>query len=80
MTLGGETISPLNIPAWRDFRLRRRLGELLSGFEATKDAPVYVDNDAKALALAEGWQGAARGERELHRHGGLHRCRWRHRP
>jgi len=65
MTLGGATISPLNIPAWRAFPLRPRLQELLSGFEATKEAPVFVDNDAKALALAEGWQGAARGERNF---------------
>jgi len=55
MAPGGETVSPLNIPAWRDFPLRRRLGELLA-------LPVYIDNDAKALALGEGWVGAARGE------------------
>lgn len=55
MTPGGETVSPLNIPAWRDFPLRSRLsGEL--------GVPVFVDNDAKALARAEGWLGAARGE------------------
>ena len=28
MTRGGETVSPLNIPAWRDFPLRGRLAEL----------------------------------------------------
>lgn len=54
MTRGGETVSPLNIPAWRGFELRRRL------VEAT-GLPVAVDNDAKALALGEGWVGAARG-------------------
>jgi glucokinase len=54
MAPGGETVSPLNIPAWRDFPLRGRLGELLG-------LPVHVDNDAKALALGEGWVGAARG-------------------
>lgn len=52
----GETVSPLNIPQWRRFPLRSRLAEL-SGLE------VHVDNDAKALALGEGWLGAARGER-----------------
>jgi glucokinase len=54
MAPGGETVSPLNIPAWRDFPLRARLGDLLG-------LPVHVDNDAKALALGEGWVGAARG-------------------
>jgi glucokinase len=54
MTAGGERVSPLNIGAWRQFPLRRRLAEVLG-------VPVYVDNDAKALALGEGWRGAARG-------------------
>jgi glucokinase len=54
MTAGGETVSPLNIPAWRDFPLLDRLRSVLG-------VPVHVDNDAKALALAEGWQGTARG-------------------
>lgn len=48
------TVSPLNISAWRDFPLRARLAELTS-------LPVFGDLDAKALALAEGWLGAARG-------------------
>jgi len=47
-------LSPLNIPVWRDFPLRERLAGELS-------LPVFVDNDAKALALAEGWKGAAVG-------------------
>jgi glucokinase len=55
MAPGGETVSPLNIPAWREFPLRGRLAELLG-------LPVYVDNDAKALALGEGWIGAAAGQ------------------
>jgi glucokinase len=54
MTAGGELVSPLNIGAWRQFPLRRRLADALG-------VPVYVDNDAKALALGEGWKGAARG-------------------
>jgi glucokinase len=56
MRNGCELVSPLNIPAWRDFPLRARLAELLG-------LPVAVDNDAKALALGEGWTGAARGVR-----------------
>jgi glucokinase len=53
MSPGGEEVSPLNIPAWRAFPLRRRLGELTA-------LPTFVDNDAKALALGEGWVGAAK--------------------
>jgi glucokinase len=51
---GNETVSPLNIKAWRAFPLRCRLSDLTG-------RPVRVDNDAKALALAEGRWGAARG-------------------
>lgn len=54
MTAGGEQVSPLNIAGWRDFPLRSRLAELTR-------LPVFIDNDAKALALAEGWLGAAAG-------------------
>jgi len=50
----GERVSPLNIPAWRAFPLRSRLAEHL-------ELRVDVDNDAKALALGEGWCGAAAG-------------------
>jgi glucokinase len=56
MSPGGELVSPLNIPTWRDFPLRARLAALT-------DVPTFVDNDAKALALGEGWTGAAAGER-----------------
>lgn len=54
MSRDGSTVSPLNIPAWRGFPLRKRIESLTA-------LPVWVDNDAKALALAEGWRGAARG-------------------
>jgi glucokinase len=53
MRAGG--VSPLNIPAWRDFPLQARLTAHLG-------CAVRVDNDAKALALGEGWIGAAAGE------------------
>jgi glucokinase len=58
MTPGGDTVSPLNIPAWRGFPLRARLSDALG-------VPVFVDNDAKALALGEGWVGAAAGVRDF---------------
>ena len=48
-----QLVSPLNIPEWRDYPLRRKL-------EDDIQIPTYVDNDAKALALAEGWVGTAK--------------------
>lgn len=54
MRRDGERISPLNIAVWRDFPLRSRLAAL-TGLDT------FVDNDAKALALAEGWLGSAAG-------------------
>jgi glucokinase len=58
MAAGGATVSPLNIEGWRGFPLRDRLALLTA-------VPTFVDNDAKALALGEGWIGAARGERDF---------------
>lgn len=54
--MAGDQVSPLNIPAWRGFPLRSTLEEALG-------LPVRVENDAKALALGEGWLGAAVGVR-----------------
>jgi glucokinase len=51
---GGEVVSPLNIAGWRDFPLRGRL-RAITGLDT------FVDNDAKALTLGEGWIGAAAG-------------------
>lgn len=58
MSPDGETVSPLNIGGWRAFPLRARL-------RALTGVPTYVDNDAKALALGEGWIGAAAGRRDF---------------
>lgn len=59
----GRTVSPLNIPQWREFPLPERLAAHVSQFtERRAPMPVFVDNDAKALALGEGWVGAAKGE------------------
>ncbi len=54
MTGGGDRVSPLNIPQWRGFELRACLVQVLG-------VTTVVDNDAKALALGEGWTGAAAG-------------------
>lgn len=48
------TVSPVGLDSWRRFPLRDHLAELTG-------LPVYGDLDAKALALSEGWLGAARG-------------------
>ena len=55
MTRGGVEVSPLNIPSWRDFPLRRSLRDAL-------DLDVFIDGDARSLALAEGAFGAARDD------------------
>jgi glucokinase len=48
-------VSPINLPAWRDFPLRARLRE---HFPA---ATVRVHNDAVAMVAGEHWRGAATG-------------------
>ncbi len=58
MTPGGRSVSPLNIPAWRDFPLLERLEQALR-------KPVVIDGDAKALAVGEGWLGVAAGVRDF---------------
>jgi glucokinase len=50
----GLVIRSPNIPAWRDYPARTRLGRRLG-------LPVSVENDANVAALAEGWLGAGRG-------------------
>lgn len=54
ITLNCETVSPVALPAWREFPLRERIRELTA-------KRVYGDLDGKALALGEGWKGAAKG-------------------
>jgi glucokinase len=55
MTRGGETVSPLNITSWRDFPLRQSLRDALG-------RDIFIEGDAKALALAEGSFGAAQNQ------------------
>jgi glucokinase len=51
-------VSPSHIPAWRSFPLRSKLASATS-------LNVYGDLGAKALALAEGWLGAAQGRQDF---------------
>jgi glucokinase len=53
-TLRG-TVSPVNIPGWRDFPLLRELDRLTDGL------PAVLTGDGVAMAAAEHWRGAARG-------------------
>lgn len=54
MTLGGESVSPLNIAEWRGFGLR-------SAVEQATGLTTYIANDAHALVLGEVWCGSAVG-------------------
>ena len=54
-------VSPLNIPAWREFPLRERLAERFGA----GGGPVRVHNDAICLAAGEHWRGAGRGQRNV---------------
>jgi len=54
----GEGGAPLNVPQVRSFPLRARLA-------AHTALDTHVDGDAKALALGEGWVGAAVGARDF---------------
>lgn len=58
MAAGGLHVSPINIPGWRRF-------PLLSRLEEETGLPTVIDNDVKALALAEAWMGSARGRADF---------------
>lgn len=53
------TVSPLNIPDWREFPLRRHVREHVP------DVPVELANDAICVALAEHHHGAGRGHDDM---------------
>ncbi|WP_335941659.1 ROK family protein [Streptomyces sp. PTD5-9] len=49
------TVSPVNVPGWRDFPLVERVGAAVGGL------PVALVGDGVAMTAAEHWLGAARG-------------------
>ncbi|MGV9278359.1 ROK family protein [Streptomyces griseosporeus] len=49
------TVSPVNVPGWRDFPLVERVRAVTGGL------PVELIGDGVAITAAEHWQGAARG-------------------
>lgn len=53
------TVSPVNIPSWRDF-------PLVDGVrDVTGELPVTLVGDGAAIAAGEHWQGAARGRNNV---------------
>lgn len=59
MTWPDGVVSPLNIPAWREFPLRERLRERFPKL------PVRLHNDAVCLTVGEHWRGAGRGAQNV---------------
>lgn len=53
--LPAGTLSPVNIPAWRDFPIRDRVAAAVPG------VPVRLAGDGLCMALGEHWRGAGRG-------------------
>ncbi|GAA3775318.1 ROK family protein [Streptomyces coacervatus] len=49
------TVSPVNVPGWRDYPLVRQVQDAAGGL------PVELIGDGVAITAAEHWQGAARG-------------------
>ncbi|BBB01694.1 putative ROK family transcriptional regulator [Actinacidiphila reveromycinica] len=49
------TVSPVNVPGWREFPLVPRVSAAVGGL------PVVLTGDGVAMTAAEHWQGAARG-------------------
>ncbi|HSR27154.1 MAG TPA: ROK family protein, partial [Actinomycetes bacterium] len=52
-------VSPLNMPAWRGFPLRKRLAEEFASER------VLIHNDAVGLTVGEHWKGAGSGTSNL---------------
>ena len=52
-------VSPVNIPAWRDFPLRQRVAAAVAA--AHGPVPVVLAGDGICMAVGEHWRGAGRG-------------------
>ena len=74
MDASAGTVSPVNIPGWRDFPLVERVRAAAGGL------PVELVGDGVAMTAAEHWQGAARGHDNALCMVVLHRRRRRPRP
>lgn len=56
-------VSPLNLPAWRDYPLRDFVDSI--AHEAGHSYPVFMESDGVAITVAEKWVGAAHGENNI---------------
>lgn len=59
ITVAGGLVSPLNVPAWRDFPLRDLVADRVRARGV--DVDVELQMDGLAITLAEHWVGAGRG-------------------
>ncbi|MFM9878279.1 MAG: ROK family protein [Rhodoglobus sp.] len=59
ITVSTGLVSPLNLPAWRDYPLLDQVRAL------APDVPVALRMDGECITLAEHWVGAARGSENL---------------
>ena len=55
------TVSPVNIPSWRDFPLVERLTAHAAVAQPAAGLPTVLVGDGVAMAAGEHWRGAARG-------------------
>ncbi|MDP9843851.1 ROK family protein [Streptosporangium lutulentum] len=55
------TVSPVNIPSWRDFPLVDTVRELLAGLPGPRGVPVALAGDGQCMALGEWWRGGHGG-------------------
>ena len=56
-------VSPLNVPAWRDFDLRGFVTSVLA--ERGLELPITLEMDGVAITMAEHWVGAAQGVNDV---------------
>ena len=59
ITVAEGLVSPLNLPAWRDYPLRDLVAGLVPGL------PVTLRMDGECITIAEHWVGAAQGAQNL---------------
>lgn len=59
ITVAEGLVSPLNLPAWRDYPLREHVAGLVPG------VPVVLRMDGECITLAEHWIGTGRGAANL---------------
>ena len=54
-------VSPLNLPAWRNYPLRQLVASVVPDVPTVPSSPVLLRMDGLCITLAEHWVGAARG-------------------